>query len=163
MALYEAQQLFRKHLVPLHVPAFLILRRRAYSMSIRNYLPRVTKLSCAACEQGSEGSRPAHAAETESVQGDAEELNERLFELRVEVQNLADDTNISVASINRKVLLTIFSRKQQQRVLLLPRSCVHTMLFTCRSVRSSLVCTETYQCDTQFVACQHDHACFFPL
>ena len=36
-------------------------------------------------------------------QTEVEELNERLFELRVEVQNLADDTGISVASIKRKV------------------------------------------------------------
>ena len=34
---------------------------------------------------------------------EVEELNERLFELRVELQNLADDTTISVASIKRKV------------------------------------------------------------
>jgi hypothetical protein len=36
-------------------------------------------------------------------QSEVEELNERLFELRVELQNLADDTTISVASIKRKV------------------------------------------------------------
>ena len=36
-------------------------------------------------------------------QSDVEELNVRLFELRVELQNLADDTAISVASITRKV------------------------------------------------------------
>lgn len=36
-------------------------------------------------------------------QSEVEELNERLFELRVEVQNLADDTGISIASMKRKV------------------------------------------------------------
>lgn len=34
---------------------------------------------------------------------EVEELNERLFELRVEVQNLADDNGISIASMQRKV------------------------------------------------------------
>ena len=37
------------------------------------------------------------------AQNEVEELNERLFELRVEVQNLADDTSISIASMTRKV------------------------------------------------------------
>ena len=37
------------------------------------------------------------------AQSEVEELNERLFELRVEVQNLADDTGISIASMARKV------------------------------------------------------------
>lgn len=37
------------------------------------------------------------------AQSEVEELNERLFELRVEVQNLADDTGISMASMARKV------------------------------------------------------------
>lgn len=36
-------------------------------------------------------------------QSEVEALNERLFELRVEVQNLADDTGISIASMKRKV------------------------------------------------------------
>ncbi|KAA6427105.1 MAG: hypothetical protein FRX49_02862 [Trebouxia sp. A1-2] len=44
------------------------------------------------------------AGQTRS-QTEVEELNERLFELRVELQNLADDTTISVASIKRKVAL----------------------------------------------------------
>ena len=51
-----------------------------------------------------------HTAEAVAGQSDAEELNERLFELRVEVQNLADDTNISVASISRKVLSMVLQQ-----------------------------------------------------
>ena len=47
---------------------------------------------------------PAKAAGVAVSQAEVEELNERLFELRVEVQNLAEDTNISVASIKRKVM-----------------------------------------------------------
>ena len=44
------------------------------------------------------------AAEADDSQTEVEELNERLFELRVEVQNLAEDNSISLASITRKVL-----------------------------------------------------------
>lgn len=36
-------------------------------------------------------------------QSEVEDLNERLFELRVEVQNLDDNTDISIASMTRKV------------------------------------------------------------
>ena len=36
-------------------------------------------------------------------QSEVEELNERLFELRVEVQNLTEDTGITIASMTRKV------------------------------------------------------------
>lgn len=46
------------------------------------------------------------AAGQSGSQSEVEELNERLFELQVELQNLADDTNISVASIKRKVCPT---------------------------------------------------------
>ncbi len=46
------------------------------------------------------------AAGQSGSQSEVEELNERLFELRVELQNLADDTTISVASIKRKVCST---------------------------------------------------------
>ncbi|KAL0054421.1 hypothetical protein WJX82_008654 [Trebouxia sp. C0006] len=45
------------------------------------------------------------AAGQSGSQSEVEELNERLFELRVELQNLADDTTISVASIKRKAEL----------------------------------------------------------
>jgi len=47
------------------------------------------------------------AAGQSGSQSEVEELNERLFELRVELQNLADDTTISVASIKRKVCPTV--------------------------------------------------------
>lgn len=47
------------------------------------------------------------AAGQSGSQSEAEQLNERLFELRVELQNLADDTTISVASIKRKVCPTL--------------------------------------------------------
>ncbi len=47
-------------------------------------------------------SNVSQAREAE-FQSEVEEVNERLFELRVEVQNLAEDTTISVASIKRMV------------------------------------------------------------
>ena len=50
-------------------------------------------------------SEVAHAKAVAEGQSEAEDINERLFELRVELQNLADDTNISVASISRKVCM----------------------------------------------------------
>jgi len=51
-------------------------------------------------------SSSSDAAGQSGSQSEVEELNERLFELRVELQNLADDTTISVASIKRKVCPT---------------------------------------------------------
>jgi len=48
-------------------------------------------------------SRTTDAAGQSGSQSEVEDLYERLFELRVELQNLADDTTISVASIKRKV------------------------------------------------------------
>ena len=44
-----------------------------------------------------------HGQAQGGAQSEVEELNERLFELRVEVQNLADDTGITIASMTRKV------------------------------------------------------------
>ena len=52
--------------------------------------------------EASTGSQ-THGQAQGGAQSEVEELNERLFELRVEVQNLADDTGISIASMTRKV------------------------------------------------------------
>ena len=52
--------------------------------------------------EASTASQPGGQAQGAS-QSEVEDLNERLFELRVEVQNLDDNTGISIASMTRKV------------------------------------------------------------
>ena len=76
-------------------------------------------------------------------QNEVEELNERLFELRVEVQNLADDTGISVASITRKV--TQIHRLCIDALGHMPMSDFWKSLCTCNKVQTQGTPQQTCQ------------------
>ena len=64
------------------------------------------------------------AVEMAASQTEVEELNERLFELRVEVQNLAEDNSISLASITRKVMLKFIIQTSTCGRYVWPKSCL---------------------------------------
>ncbi|KAL0035441.1 hypothetical protein WJX77_006473 [Trebouxia sp. C0004] len=78
-----------------------------HATHLSNLEKRLTELyaemKCSAAQ--ADPSSSTGAAGHSGLKSEFDELNERLFELRVELQNLTDDTTISVASIKRKAEL----------------------------------------------------------
>ena len=107
---------------------------------VARHTTELSRLESRFAELHAEPKEGPHASGSQGgAQSEVEELNERLFELRVEVQNLADDTGISIASMKRKVRYLVRAYCLQSR-----RARCHAKVLTADKASAMVLCTSVF-------------------